>query len=308
MIPILTILMMRNKVLIVLAGPTGVGKTDAAIELAGKLGTEIISADSRQIYKEMCIGTAVPEKSQLEAIPHHFIQNKSIHQNFNASDFEFEVIELLNSLFKKHNKIILAGGSGLYIDAVIKGIDDLPKIDPEVRKQLQNRIEIEGLEGLRRDLKLLDPVSYHSIDLKNPKRLQKALEICLITGKPYSEFLKGSPKERNFSVNKIALNIERGELYHRINQRVNQMIDKGLVAEAENLLKYKNLNPLNTVGYKEIFMFLEGEISLERAIELIQNNSRRYARKQITWFRKGDDYKWFNPKEMESILKYTENV
>lgn len=296
-----------NKVLIVVAGPTGVGKTNAAIELASKLGTEIISADSRQIYKEMCIGTAVPEKAQLEAIPHYFIQNKSIHQNFNASDFEFEVIEVLNSLFKKHDKIILAGGSGLYIDAVVKGIDDLPRIDPELRKQLQNRIKDEGLDGLRRELKLLDPVSYHAIDLKNPKRLQKALEISLITGKPYSEFLKGKPKQRNFSVKNIALNIDRNELYDRINKRVIQMIDKGLVAEAESLLKYKHLNPLNTVGYKEIFMFLEAEISLERAIELIQNNSRRYARKQITWFRKDNKYKWFEPKEIDSILRYIEN-
>lgn len=298
---------MMNKVLIVVAGPTGVGKTNAAIELASKLGTEIISADSRQIYKEMCIGTAVPEKAQLEAIPHYFIQNKSIHQNFNASDFEFEVIEVLNSLFKKHDKIILAGGSGLYIDAVVKGIDDLPRIDPELRKQLQNRIKDEGLDGLRRELKLLDPVSYHAIDLKNPKRLQKALEISLITGKPYSEFLKGKPKQRNFSVKNIALNIDRNELYDRINKRVIQMIDKGLVAEAESLLKYKHLNPLNTVGYKEIFMFLEAEISLERAIELIQNNSRRYARKQITWFRKDNKYKWFEPKEIDSILRYIEN-
>lgn len=296
-----------NKVLIVLAGPTGVGKTDAAIELARKLKTEIISADSRQIYNEMCIGTAVPDSSQLEAVPHHFIQNKSIHQAYNASDYEFEVIDLLSSLFQKYDKLILAGGSGLYIDAVIKGIDDLPKIDPELRLQLQKRIDTEGLDGLRRELKILDPLSYHSIDLKNPKRLQKALEICLITGKPYSDFLKGNPKKREFSVKNIALNMEREKLYTRINTRVIHMIEKGLVAEAESLLEYKNLNPLNTVGYKEMFKYLENDISLERAIELIQNNSRKYARKQITWFRKDNQYKWFEPEETDKIFRFAED-
>ncbi len=296
-----------NKELIVIAGPTGVGKTDSAIAIAAKLNTEIISADSRQIYREMSIGTAVPERSQLDAVPHHFIQNKSIHQYYNASDYEFEVIELLDSLFTHNDKVILTGGSGLYIDAVIKGIDDLPKSDPELRKQLQQRIDSEGLDSLRKELKVLDPVSYHSIDLKNPKRLQKAIEICLITGKPYSDFLKRTPKKRNFSVKTLALNMDRKELYNRINHRVIQMIDKGLVKEAELLLEYKGLNPLNTVGYKEIFLFLEDEISLERAIELIQNNSRKYARKQITWFRKDNQYKWFHPTEIENMLRYIED-
>ena len=296
-----------NKELIVIAGPTGVGKTDSAIAVAAELNTEIISADSRQIYKEMSIGTAVPERSQLDAVPHHFIQNKSIHQYYNASDYEFEVIELLDSLFTHNDKVILTGGSGLYIDAVIKGIDDLPKSDPELRKQLQQRIDSEGLDSLRKELKVLDPVSYHSIDLKNPKRLQKAIEICLITGKPYSDFLKRTPKKRNFSVKTLALNMDRKELYNRINHRVIQMIDKGLVKEAELLLEYKGLNPLNTVGYKEIFLFLEDEISLERAIELIQNNSRKYARKQITWFRKDNQYKWFHPTEIENMLRYIED-
>ncbi|MCK4921101.1 MAG: tRNA (adenosine(37)-N6)-dimethylallyltransferase MiaA [Bacteroidales bacterium] len=298
---------MMNKELIVIAGPTGVGKTDSAIAIAAKLNTEIISADSRQIYREMSIGTAVPERSQLDAVPHHFIQNKSIHQYYNASDYEFEVIELLDSLFTHNDKVILTGGSGLYIDAVIKGIDDLPKSDPELRKQLQQRIDSEGLDSLRKELKVLDPVSYHSIDLKNPKRLQKAIEICLITGKPYSDFLKRTPKKRNFSVKTLALNMDRKELYNRINHRVIQMIDKGLVKEAELLLEYKGLNPLNTVGYKEIFLFLEDEISLERAIELIQNNSRKYARKQITWFRKDNQYKWFHPTEIENMLRYIED-
>ena len=293
-----------NKELIVIGGPTGVGKTDVAIALASSLNTEIISADSRQIYREMTIGTAVPDKLQLETIVHHFIQNKSIHEYYNASKYEYEVLELLKSLFTKYEKVILVGGSGLYIDAVIKGIDDLPEYDPDIRKALKNRIESEGLEKLKKELKILDPVSYKTIDLNNPKRLQKALEISLSTGKPYSEFLKRSPKKRDFSIKTLALNMDRTELYDRINQRVINMIENNLVNEARSLLKYKELNPLNTVGYKEVFSYLEGQISLDRAIELIQNSSRRYARKQITWFRKNDRYKWFYPSEIDKMIQY----
>lgn len=293
-----------NKELIVIGGPTGVGKTEVAIALASSLNTEIISADSRQIYREMTIGTAVPDKLQLETIVHHFIQNKSIHEYYNASKYEYEVLELLKSLFTKYEKVIMVGGSGLYIDAVIRGIDDLPLYDPDIRMKLKNRIETEGLEKLQKELEILDPVSYKTIDLDNPKRLQKALEISLSTGKPYSEFLKRSPKKRDFSIKTLALNMDRTELYDRINQRVINMVENNLVNEAKSLLKYKELNPLNTVGYKEVFSYLEDQISLDRAIELIQNNSRRYARKQITWFRKNDRYKWFHPSEIEKMIQY----
>ncbi len=296
-----------NRELIVIGGPTGVGKTEVAIALASILHTEIISADSRQIYREMTIGTAVPDKLQLETVVHHFIQNKSIHEYYNASKYEYEVLELLKSLFTKYEKVILVGGSGLYIDAVIKGIDDLPEYDPDIRMKLKKRIESEGLEKLQKELEILDPVSYRTIDLNNPKRLQKALEICLSTGKPYSEFLKRNPKKRNFSIKTLALNMDRTELYDRINQRVVNMIENNLVNEARKLLKYKELNPLNTVGYKEVFSYLEGQISLDRAIELIQNNSRRYARKQITWFRKNDQYKWFHPSEIDKMIQYIRN-
>lgn len=296
-----------NKELIVIGGPTGVGKTEIAISLASKLNTEIISADSRQIYKEMSIGTAVPEKHQLETIVHHFIQNKSIHEYYNASKYEAEVLELLNTLFLKFDKVIMVGGSGLYIDAVIKGIDDLPDYDPKIRAELKNRIKSEGLEKLQEELKVLDPESYAKIDLQNPKRLQKAMEICLTTGKPYSEFLKRTPKKRDFSIKTLALNIDRTELYDRINQRVLNMIENNLVEEAKELLKFKDLNPLNTVGYKEIFSYLENQISLERAIELIQNHSRKYARKQITWFRKNNQYKWFHPSEIDDMIRYIED-
>ncbi len=296
-----------NKELIVIGGPTGVGKTEIAIALASRLKTEIISADSRQIYKEMSIGTAVPDKQQLASVVHHFIQNKSIHEYYNASKYEVEVLELLNSLFTRYDKVIMVGGSGLYIDAVIKGIDDLPDYNPKIREQLKNRIESEGLGKMQKELEILDPESFAKIDLQNPKRLQKALEICLTTGKPYSEFLKRTPKKRDFSIKTLALNTDRTELYDRINQRVLNMIENNLVEEARTLLKYKELNPLNTVGYKEIFSYLENEISLERAIELIQNNSRKYARKQITWFRKNNQYKWFHPSEIDDMIRYIED-
>lgn len=293
-----------TKKLIVIAGPTASGKTKVSIELAQKLNTEIISADSRQIYKEMTIGTAVPSKEELSLVPHHFIQNKSIHDYYNASKYEFEVLELLKKLFLSHDKILLVGGSGLYINAVIDGIDDLPEYDPALRNKLQLRIENEGLDSLRKELKILDPDCYNKIDLKNPKRIQKALEICLLTSKPYSDFMKNTAKNRPFEIKNIAINLEREDLYQKINKRVTQMIKRGLVEEAKNLYPYRELSPLKTVGYREIFNFLDKETDLDKAIELIQNNSRKYARKQITWFRKNNRYKWFHPNDIQEILKY----
>jgi tRNA dimethylallyltransferase len=292
-----------NKELIVIAGPTGIGKTELGIEIAQRLKTEIISADSRQIYKELSIGTAVPSQNQLAIVPHHFIQNKSIHEYYNASKYENEVIHLLGDLFKKYNQIIMVGGSGMYIDAVRKGIDELPEIDMELRKSLFKRLEEEGLESLRKELKVLDPVSYEKIDLKNPKRVQKALEISLMTGKPYSSFMHAPEKPRDFKIKLIALDMKREELYKRINQRVIQMIEKGLVEEAKSLKSFKSVNALKTVGYKEIFTFLDQKISLEEAIEKIQANTRKYARKQLTWFRKENNYQWFHPYDLDGIYK-----
>jgi tRNA dimethylallyltransferase len=293
-----------NKELIVLMGPTAIGKTMAGIEIAKNLGTEIISADSRQIYKEMSIGTAVPDKDQLQEVKHYFIQTRSIHETYNASNFEMDVLELLENLFKKHDKVLMVGGSGLYIDAALNGIDDLPDADPELRAGLQKQLNEEGIESLRNDLRLLDPVSYKKIDLRNPKRVQKALEVSIQTGKPYSSFLSSPRKNRSFKVRMACINTDREELYHRINLRVLEMIQKGLIEEVKSLLPQRNLNALKTVGYKELFSYFDGDISREKAIEKIQANTRKYARKQLTWFKKYKECQWFGKKETENILKW----
>jgi tRNA dimethylallyltransferase len=298
---------MNNKSLIVIIGPTGIGKTDLSIFLAQKLATEIISADSRQFFRELKIGTAVPDDEQLQAVKHHFIGNKSIHDYYNASSFEFEVIDLLKKLFKTKNQVIMVGGSGMYVDAVCKGIDDLPEIDMEIREQLIKKFETEGIESLRFELKRLDPDYYAIADLKNPKRLLKALEITLQTGKPYSSFRTKTTKKRDFNIIKIGLNIEREKLYERIEQRVDKMIENGLVNEAKQFLAFKHLNSLNTVGYKELFPYLEGKYSLERAVELIKRNSRRYAKRQLSWFNRDKEINWFRPDEREKILNFIQN-
>jgi len=295
---------MHKKSLIVIAGPTAVGKSRIAVELAKYWETEIISCDSRQIYKELSIGTAVPDISEFADIRHHFLQNKSIHQYYNASMFEYEVMELLENLFKLKNVVIMAGGSGMYIDAVCKGIDDLPSIDNEIRSQLQDQYRNEGIESLRTMLRKLDPEYYQTVDLKNIKRILKALEVCLMTGRAYSSFLTNPKKDRAFNVIKIGLNIRREELYERINSRVDRMIKQGLVGEAKHFVEFRNLNALNTVGYKEIFSYLEGSITLEEAIDLIKRNTRKYARRQLTWFRRYNDIKWFDPADKDEIIKY----
>lgn len=291
----------------VIAGPTGVGKTGLSIDLAHEMGTEIISADSRQIYREMSIGTAVPSPEQLRAVKHHFIRNVSIQDYFNASIFESGVLELLNSLFLKYDKVLLVGGTGLYIDAVRHGIDELPTADIELRRNLQERIRQEGLDSLRKELRLLDPVSYKSIDLKNPKRVLKALEICLITGRPYSDFLSHTKKFRDFSLKLVALDLKRESLYERINRRTEAMMASGWLDEVTSLMKYRQLNALNTVGYKELFAYFDGLMTLDQAVEKIKANTRKYARKQLTWFRKDPDYQWFNPDQKDQILEYILN-
>lgn len=292
------------KSLIVIVGPTGIGKTDLSIDIARAFHTEIISSDSRQIYKELKIGTAVPAEEQLRQVKHHFIANKSIYDYYNASMFELEVIDLLNELFKTYNQVVMTGGSGMYINAVCDGIDDLPTIDQNLRTDLINQLEQEGIESLRMQLKILDPESYHRMDLKNPKRILKALEVSMQTGKPYSEFLSGSKKKRDFQIVKVGLQRDRNELYDRINIRVDQMVSEGLVDEARQFFKDRSLNSLNTVGYKELFEHFEGKISLEKAIELIKRNSRHYAKRQMSWFARDKELVWFHPDEKIKMIEY----
>ena len=290
-----------NKELIVIAGPTAIGKTALSIEIAEMLKTEIISADSRQIYKELNIGTAVPSSDELKRIKHHFIQNISIYDYYNASKYEDDVNHLLEKLFRKYDKVILCGGSGMYIDAVCKGIDQLPEIDPALRSKIQLQYEHEGLESLLEELIKRDPASFNKIDLDNPKRVQKALEISIATGKPYSSFLTSPEKKRPYRIKKIALDMKREELYERINARVINMMERGLAEEAKLFYPYRKNNALNTVGYKEMFLHFDGQLSLDEAITKIQSNTRNYARKQLTWFRKDKNISWFHPEETDKI-------
>jgi tRNA dimethylallyltransferase len=292
------------KTLIILLGPTGVGKTDLSIELAKYYNTEIISCDSRQIYKEMRVGTAVPDQQTLESVPHYFIQSHSIHDYYNASKFEIEVLERLEILFQKKDIVIMTGGSMMYIDALCKGIDDLPEVDDELRKSLMLRMETEGIESLRNELRYLDPAYYNEVDLRNPKRILHALEICLMTGKPYSTFRTKQTKERPFNIIKLGLNRDREVLYNRINQRVDMMFDEGLEQEARSLYAFRHLNSLNTVGYRELFECFDGTITLAEAKEKIKANSRKYARKQLTWFRRDTEITWFTPEMKDEIISY----
>jgi tRNA dimethylallyltransferase len=294
--------------LIVLLGPTGVGKTDISIEIARNFTCEIISADSRQFFSEMRIGTAVPEDLQLSTIKHHFIRFLSVEQYYSSSIFERDVLELLPKLFSYNNKVLMCGGSGMYIDAVCNGIDDIPDVDPSVREKYIDKYREEGIEGLRVMLKFLDPEHYAKVDLKNYKRIMRALEICETAGRPYSGFLKNQKRERDFGIIKIGLERSRDDLYGRINSRVDTMISMGLEDEARQLYSFRNLNAMNSVGYREFFDFFDGKISREKAIELIKRNSRRYAKRQITWWGKDKDIKWFHPDNIQEIIKYIEKL
>lgn len=296
-----------SKHLVVITGPTGIGKTSAGIKIAEHLNTEIVSSDSRQIFKELNIGTAVPSKEELLAIPHHFIHSHSIYDNYNASRYEQEALSLLEKLFEKHQVVLMVGGSMLYIDAICKGIDQMPDADPELRENLKTQLKTEGLESLRRQLQKLDPAYYRKVDLKNPARIIHALEISLMTGKPYSSFRSNPQKKRPFSIIKIALDCNRQELHNSINKRVDKMVEAGLEKEARSFYSQKHLNSLNTVGYREFFAYFDGEISKEKAIELIKRNSRRYARKQLTWFRKDQEMNWFDPNQVDEIIAFIEN-
>jgi tRNA dimethylallyltransferase len=296
-----------NNFLIVLLGPTGVGKTDISIDLAARFKCEIISADSRQFFREMSIGTAIPSEHQLNAVKHHFIKFLSVLDYYSASVFEKDVLDLLPSLFIKNNIVLMSGGSGLYIDAVCNGIDDIPDVDPEIRNKFIKMFSDSGVEGLRAALKVFDPEHYAKVDLKNHKRLMRALEICETSGRPYSSFLKKHKNERNFTIIKIGLQRSREDLYNRINSRVDDMIKAGLEEESGDLLKFRDLNALNSVGYREFFDFFDGLISREKAIELIKRNSRRYAKRQITWWGKDKDINWFHPDRIGEIIEYIDN-
>lgn len=294
------------KTLVVLTGPTGIGKTSVSIKIAQHFQTEIISADSRQIFKELEIGTAVPTPDELSVVKHHFIQTHSIKENYNASRYENEALEVIDQLFNKYDVLLLVGGSMLYIDAICKGIDVMPDADPEIRADLKQQLEEEGIEALRLQLKKLDPDYYHMVDLKNPNRIIHALEISIQTGKPYSSFRSNTEKKRPFEIIKVALNCERQILHKRINMRVDEMVKNGLEQEVRSVYPQKQFNSLNTVGYREWFSYFDGEITRDKAIELVKRNSRRYARKQITWFRKDEKVSWFEPTEVDKIIKHIE--
>jgi tRNA dimethylallyltransferase len=297
-----------NNYMIVLLGPTGVGKTDISIDIARYFKCEIISADSRQFFTEMKIGTAVPSELQLKTIRHHFIRFLSIKDYYSSSLFERDVLNLLPDQFSGNNIILMSGGSGMYIDAVCEGIDDIPDVDPLIRSKYIEKYTAEGIEGLRVSLKLLDPEHYSKVDLKNYKRIIRALEICETAGRPYSSFLKKQKRERDFRIIKIGLERPREELYQRINSRVDDMIAAGLEDEARKLYDFRNLNALNSVGYKEFFDYFDGKTSREKAIELIKRNSRRYAKRQITWWGKDKEIKWFRPEPIREIINYIENI
>ncbi len=286
---------MDRKLLIIL-GPTAVGKTDYSIKEALKYGSPVISCDSRQIFREMSIGTAVPSDEQLSAVPHYFIHSHSVTELYSAGRYEVEALALVERLFDEgHDTLVMAGGSGFYIDAFCRGLDDFPPVDMELRESLNRRLREEGVESLRLDLKRLDPESYSSMDIANGQRVLRALEVCLTAGRPYSSFKTSPSRKRNFSIEKTGLIRPRDVLYDRINRRVLGMVDSGLVEEVRGLAGYRHLPALQTVGYKEIFQHLDGEISLDRAVELIQRNTRHYAKRQLAYWSRDPEIRWVSP-------------
>lgn len=298
---------MQKNNLIVLIGPTAVGKTETSFAIASYYGCPIISADSRQMYKGMQIGTAMPTQEELERHKHYFVGNLSPGDYYSAAQYEEEVMKLLEEEFPHHPTMLLSGGSMMYIDAVCNGIDDIPTVDSETRAMILEKYEREGLDSLVAELRLLDPKYYTEADIKNPKRVMHALEICHMTGKPYSSFRRKEKKERPFNIIKVGLRREREELYDRINRRVDAMIEQGLVEEAKGFMNLKEHNSLNTVGYKEIFKYLDNEWTLPFAIEKIKQNTRIYSRKQTTWYRKDEDIEWFHPNDIGKIIQYIES-
>ncbi len=294
----------NDNTLIVLLGPTASGKTDLAIALAQHFKTEIISADSRQFYKEIPIGTAAPNADQLALVKHHFVGHLSIQDNYNVFRFEQDVLKLLEKGFKSHDVFVMTGGSGLYIDAVCQGIDELPDPDIGLRNSLEKLFKEQGIEVLQQKLKELDPVYFQSVDLKNSKRLMRAIEVCLQTGKPYSQQRLNKGKERPFNIIKVGLDMPREILNQRINLRTDEMINAGWLNEAKAVFPLRDLNALNTVGYKELFSYFDGERTLEEALVKIKTNTRRYAKRQMTWFRKDKSIQWFEPGKVEEIVGF----
>ena len=298
-----------KKTLITIVGPTAIGKTSLSILIASHFKTEIISCDSRQFYKEMTLGTAVPEKEELAAVPHHFIQNRSVFEDYNVGAFERDALNVLDRLFKKHNIVVMVGGSGLYVKAVLEGLDDFPKIDPSIRLELKQVLKTEGIIPLQNQLKKLDIITYNTIDKDNPQRVIRALEICIGTNLPYSSYTRNSKKKRKFNSIIIGLSGEREKIYERINRRVDQMLENGLIDEAQKLYPNKELNALQTVGYKELFSFFEEKITKDEAIQEIKKNTRRFAKRQLTWFKKDSNIYWFDfETDTSKLLKKIEDL
>ncbi|MEQ8243307.1 tRNA (adenosine(37)-N6)-dimethylallyltransferase MiaA [Fulvivirga sp.] len=298
---------LKSKYLVSIVGPTAVGKTDLCIDLAKALKTEIISADSRQFYKETSIGTAKPTEQELSQVRHHFVGDRSVEDEFSAGKFEKEAIEIITELHESKEAVIMTGGSGLYIDAVLNGFNEMPEIDPEIRQNLNSKFEKEGLKVLLDELQEADPVYYETVDKGNPYRVIRGLEVYLSSGKPYSAFRTGEKKHRNFVVIKIGLDRSREELYERINKRVDMMMSLGLLKEVKALEAFREKQALQTVGYKEIFDYLDGLTTLDEAVELIKRNTRRYAKRQMTWFRRDNENKWFHPDDFQNILGYIDD-
>lgn len=299
-------MIVNNPTLIVILGPTGVGKTNISLRLAEQLGCPIVSSDSRQLYRELKIGTAAPTDAELQRVKHFFIGTHSIHDEYSAGQYEQDAIQLLDSLFENSQYALLVGGSMMYIDAVCNGMDDIPTVDAETRKFWQNQFAEKGLDFIQAELKRLDPLHYEEVDLKNPKRVMHALEICSVTGKPYSDLRTGKRKQRNFDVLKIGLNRPRPELYERINLRVDEMMNDGLLEEAKQFYEFRTLNTLNTVGYKELCEFMDGNWTLEFAVNMIKQDSRRYAKRQLTWFNRDKEINWFHPDEEAKIIEFVQ--
>lgn len=293
--------------LVVLLGPTGVGKTELALQIAEHLQSPIINADSRQIFAEIPIGTAAPTKELQERVKHYFVGTLHLTDYYSAAKYEEDVLQLLNQLFSSQQVALLSGGSMMYIDAVCQGIDDIPTVDEATRTLMKRRLETEGLDALVAELKVLDPEHYKIVDLHNPRRVIHALEICHMTGNTYSSYRKNTKKIRPFNIIKIGLNRPREEMYERINNRVLKMINEGMIEEARAVYPQKGLNSLNTVGYKELFAYFDGDISLDNAILKIQSNTRQYMRKQVTWFKRDNQIKWFSPTNIEEIINYIDD-
>lgn len=298
---------MNTKTLIVIVGPTGSGKTDLSIRVAEHYACPIISTDSRQFYRGIPIGTAQPDNEQLERVEHHFIASHELTDDFNCGAYEVAALKRLEELFYKHDTVVAVGGSGLYVKALCEGMDDLPEVEPALRQQLSDRLKREGLEALAEQLRELDPTFYEVVDRKNPARVLRALEVCIVTGKPYSALRTGVKRERPFNIVKIGVTMERAVLYERIDRRVDIMVEAGLEQEARAVYPLRHLNSLQTVGYREMFDYFDGSISRDEAIELIKRNSRRYAKRQLTWFGRDGEIEWFLPSETEKIVEYIDS-